>query len=53
MIDSVCARGAHSVNVDVLYGLPCQTLAGIEETIAKVLLLPPDRTALFGYAHAP
>ncbi|MGV8833127.1 MAG: oxygen-independent coproporphyrinogen III oxidase [Devosia sp.] len=53
VIDAVRARGVHSVNVDVLYGLPYQTLATIEETIAKVLLLKPDRTALFGYAHVP
>jgi oxygen-independent coproporphyrinogen III oxidase len=53
VIDQVRARGVHSVNVDVLYGLPYQTLAGIEATIAQVLSLAPDRTALFGYAHVP
>jgi oxygen-independent coproporphyrinogen-3 oxidase len=51
VIDSVRARGVHSVNVDVLYGLPYQTLASIEATISQVLSLAPDRTALFGYAH--
>lgn len=53
VIDSVRAHGVRSVNVDVLYGLPHQTLASIEATIAKVLQLSPDRTALFGYAHVP
>ena len=53
VIEEVRARGVHSVNVDVLYGLPYQTLAGIEATIAQVLSLAPDRTALFGYAHVP
>jgi oxygen-independent coproporphyrinogen-3 oxidase len=53
VIDSVRARGVHSVNVDVLYGLPYQTLDSIEATIAQVLSLAPDRTALFGYAHVP
>jgi oxygen-independent coproporphyrinogen-3 oxidase len=53
VIDQVRARGVHSVNVDVLYGLPYQTLASMEATIGQVLLLKPDRTALFGYAHVP
>jgi oxygen-independent coproporphyrinogen-3 oxidase len=53
VIDSVRARGVHSVNVDVLYGLPYQTLDSIEATIRQVLSLRPDRTALFGYAHVP
>lgn len=53
VIDAVRARGVHSVNVDVLYGLPYQTMTSIEATIAQVLSLQPDRTALFGYAHVP
>tara|TARA_R110002020_G_scaffold14693_8_gene52177 strand:- start:3777 stop:5135 length:1359 start_codon:yes stop_codon:yes gene_type:complete len=53
VVDQVRARGVHSVNVDVLYGLPYQTLESIEATIAQVLSLAPDRTALFGYAHVP
>lgn len=53
VIDSVRARGVHSVNVDVLYGLPYQTLDSVEATISQVLSLAPDRTALFGYAHVP
>jgi oxygen-independent coproporphyrinogen-3 oxidase len=53
VIDSVRARGVHSVNVDVLYGLPYQTIDSIEATIGQVLSLAPDRTALFGYAHVP
>lgn len=53
VIESVRARGVRSVNVDVLYGLPYQTLDSIDATIAQVLSLAPDRTALFGYAHVP
>ena len=53
VIDHVRARGVHSVNVDVLYGLPYQTLESIEATTRQVLSLNPDRTALFGYAHVP
>jgi len=47
------ARGIGAINVDLMYGLPKQTPAGIAGTIDKVLSLAPDRIALFGYAHVP
>ncbi len=49
------ARGAGiaSINFDLLYGLPGQTLEDIEETIALSIALGPDRIAAFGYAHLP
>lgn len=46
-------RGAQSVNVDLIYGLPLQTAATFRETLKKTLLLDPDRLALFSYAHVP
>lgn len=46
-------RGIHSLNMDVLYGLPFQDVQSIRETTEKVLELEPDRVALFGYAHVP
>ncbi|MDK1373223.1 MULTISPECIES: oxygen-independent coproporphyrinogen III oxidase [unclassified Sinorhizobium] len=52
-IEASRARGVHSVNCDVLYGLPHQTMATLERTIEAVLSLGPDRVALFGYAHVP
>lgn len=53
VVDGLRARGVPSVNLDVLYGLPHQTLESVEATIRKVLSLRPDRIALFGYAHVP
>ncbi|MEJ8308849.1 oxygen-independent coproporphyrinogen III oxidase [Agrobacterium larrymoorei] len=53
VVDAVRARGVHSVNCDVLYGLPYQTLETLRDTIDKILSLNPDRVALFGYAHVP
>jgi oxygen-independent coproporphyrinogen-3 oxidase len=47
------ARGVHSLNIDVIYGLPHQTVPGIERTIDFALSLDPDRLAVFGYAHVP
>ncbi len=45
--------GIGEINIDLMYGLPFQTQAGIIETVEKVLLLEPQRVAVFGYAHVP
>lgn len=47
------ALGFDSVNFDLIYGLPLQTLASIEDTMDAVCRLRPDRIALYGYAHVP
>ncbi|WP_455854572.1 oxygen-independent coproporphyrinogen III oxidase [Ensifer canadensis] len=52
-IEASRARGVGSVNCDVLYGLPYQSLSSLEATIDAVVSLAPDRVALFGYAHVP
>ncbi|MGC9270409.1 oxygen-independent coproporphyrinogen III oxidase [Acidiphilium sp.] len=51
--DAARQAGATSINLDLVYGLPHQTIASLEATIAAVLTLDPDRIALFGYAHVP
>ncbi len=45
--------GFHSVNMDLIYGLPRQTRRSFAETIDKVIELSPDRIALYHYAHLP
>jgi oxygen-independent coproporphyrinogen-3 oxidase len=45
--------GLRSVNVDLIYGLPKQTLAGFAQTLETVLRERPDRLAVYGYAHLP
>lgn len=47
------SAGIGSLNFDLIYGLPRQTVAGLRATIDQVLRLEPDRVALFGYAHVP
>jgi oxygen-independent coproporphyrinogen-3 oxidase len=47
------ANGFHSINLDLIYGLPRQTLAGFGATLDKVLAAAPDRIALYNYAHVP
>ena len=52
-VDDLRAAGIHSLNADLVYGLPHQDLARLNDTITKVLELAPDRLAIFGYAHVP
>ena len=47
------ARGIRSINLDLMYGLPLQTEAGVRRTVQQALDLEPDRIAVFGYAHVP
>ena len=47
-------HGVPEVNVDLVYGLPHQTLDGLLATIDKsITSFRPRRVALFGYAHVP
>lgn len=45
--------GYTSVNFDLIYGLPDQTLDSITSTIEKVVKMRPDRIAFYSYAHVP
>lgn len=45
--------GFKSVNYDLIYGLPKQTLKSLEKTIQQTLELKPDRVAFYSYAHVP
>ena len=42
-----------SINVDLIYGLPRQSVASFDRTLAQVCELQPDRIALYAYAHLP
>jgi oxygen-independent coproporphyrinogen-3 oxidase len=46
-------HGFESINADLIYGLPKQTPASFQRTIAQVTELRPDRIALYAYAHLP
>ena len=47
------SAGIESLNLDLIYGLPHQTVAGLRTTIEQALTTRPDRVAVFGYAHVP
>jgi oxygen-independent coproporphyrinogen-3 oxidase len=46
-------NGFRSINLDLIYGLPKQTLDSFNVTLDRVLALDPDRIALYNYAHLP
>ncbi|CAM8634020.1 HemN Coproporphyrinogen III oxidase and related Fe-S oxidoreductases [Burkholderiales bacterium] len=45
--------GYESINLDLIYGLPLQTPESFERTLDDVILLRPDRVAIYAYAHLP
>ena len=45
--------GFESINADLIYGLPKQSLASFNTTLDKIIELSPDRIALYNYAHLP
>ena len=45
--------GFQSINLDLIYGLPYQTLDTFAETVDKVVDISPERIAVFNYAHVP
>jgi len=42
-----------NINIDLIYGLPKQTVQTFTDTLEKINILRPDRISLFGYAHVP
>jgi len=51
--DQARGIGYTSVNFDLIYGLPKQTVASVHDTIERTLELMPDRIAFYSYAHVP
>lgn len=53
VVEGLRSRGASSINLDLLYGLPHQTEETVANSVRLALSLRPERIALFGYAHVP
>jgi oxygen-independent coproporphyrinogen-3 oxidase len=53
VLNAARACGFHSVSVDLIYGLPHQSVASFHATLQTVLELSPDRLSVFNYAHLP
>ncbi|MEL7445451.1 MAG: oxygen-independent coproporphyrinogen III oxidase [Pseudomonadota bacterium] len=52
-IDWLRGAGVTSLNFDLMYGLPDQSLEDLSDSLEYTKLLGADRVALFGYAHVP
>jgi oxygen-independent coproporphyrinogen-3 oxidase len=53
LIDEARQFGFNSVSVDLIYGLPKQSVEGFSKTLDTVLTARPNRFAVYGYAHMP
>ena len=53
VLEAARRDGFKSVSVDLIYGLPLQTLDSFATTIDKVIAAQPDRLSVFNYAHLP
>ena len=53
VIDSARANGFKSVSIDLIYGLPRQTVTGFSRTLDRVISASPDRLSIYNYAHLP
>ncbi|MET0266903.1 MAG: oxygen-independent coproporphyrinogen III oxidase [Duganella sp.] len=53
VMDAARAAGFRSISIDLIYGLPKQTMESVERTIDQVIEASPDRIALYNYAHLP
>ena len=52
-VSALRLRGIDSINFDLMYGLPKQSLQDLDETLTQAIELQPSRVSLFGYAHMP
>ena len=52
-VDWLHEAGVTSLNFDLMYGLPNQSLRDLEDSLQRTRVLGADRVALFGYAHVP
>ncbi len=51
--DHCRALGFHSINIDLIYGLPLQTPEAFDRSLDIVLDMRPDRVAVYSYAYVP
>ncbi len=53
VVDWIRELGFQSINLDLIYGLPFQTVESFESTTDAIIDISPDRIALFNFAHVP
>jgi oxygen-independent coproporphyrinogen-3 oxidase len=53
VLEAARVEGFRSTNIDLIYGLPLQTVDTFGRTLDKILAVAPDRFSIFNYAHMP
>ena len=53
VINAARSEGFKSISIDLIYGLPFQSVESFDRTLDRVLELSPDRLSVFNYAHLP
>ena len=53
VVNWVRELGFQSINLDLMYGLPFQSLETFGKTVDAIIDISPDRIAVFNYAHVP
>ncbi len=53
VLDAARALQYRSINIDLIYGLPKQTVEGFARTVDAIIAMKPDRLSVFNYAHLP
>lgn len=53
VMEAARTNGFKSVNMDLIYGLPFQTVDSFAHTLDRVIASGPDRLSIFNYAHLP
>lgn len=53
VIQAARANGFKSISIDLIYGLPKQTVAGFARTLDRIIEVGPDRLSIYNYAHLP
>jgi oxygen-independent coproporphyrinogen-3 oxidase len=53
VMNAARANGFKSISVDLIYGLPKQTVIGFNRTLDRVIAASPDRLSIYNYAHLP
>jgi oxygen-independent coproporphyrinogen-3 oxidase len=53
VMNTARTNGFESISVDLIYGLPHQSVSSFRRTLYTILLLAPERISVFGYAHMP
>lgn len=53
VLDAALAEGFRSISIDLIYGLPFQSVESFSRTLERVIQVNPQRLSIFNYAHLP